>query len=141
LSLIVFFINITGAFLGLFNNSTAGYVTWYKKNGHEYLIVCHETKKTIKETLNNEENFDYNYTFIIYNIKKRQKSMNNSKQFFFSLLAEFIEPTKKIPLGSVIAPIPYQTGFQESTSVAIDLILLFHEDLIFYILFIIIFLG
>jgi len=48
---------------------------------------------------------------------------------------------KTVPLGPIIAPIPYQTGFQESSSVAMDLILLFHEDLIFYILFIILFLG
>ena len=41
----------------------------------------------------------------------------------------------------IIAPIPYQIGFQESTSVSIDLIILFHEDLIFYMLFIMLFLG
>jgi hypothetical protein len=77
--------------------------------------------------------------FILYNIKRRKKVLND-KKFFLTIFINFVV-VAKIPSGPVIAPIPYQTGFQESTSVAIDLILLFHEDLIFYMLYIMLFLG
>jgi heme/copper-type cytochrome/quinol oxidase subunit 2 len=131
-SIAVFFYNFTNAFMGEYNFDNSAILVWRKYKDTEYLVVYQK---------NNEFLIDVNEEVLIeYNIKKRKKIENKSN--FLSVInalthSKFIS---KVEPRYVVAPTPYQTGFQEPTSVSMELIVDFHADLITYSFGIIVFL-
>jgi hypothetical protein len=73
--------------------------------------------------------------------KKVRKKKKARKKYFYSLMSVWIEKFNwPVNEKTIIAPTPFQTGFPESCSASIDLIVIFHGDIVMYLMVVIIFL-
>jgi cytochrome c oxidase subunit 1 len=138
LSLVVFFFNTGASLMGYYDVVNPSTIVWVGYLSEHKIFVYQQNSNLLSD---GDE-----FSVEIYNISPRLNKKNFLGCIFIatkkiSKLTKWHNVTNAKQNHIIIAPMPYQIGFQESTSVSIDLIILFHEDLIFYIIFIILFLG